>query len=58
MFTFDVGQHHLLKHVYQAEDFILKLEVLLLLRNTLITRLSIEESAFVLAQDGNILYTD
>jgi hypothetical protein len=35
----------------------MKLEVLLLLRNTLITRLSSKESAFELALEGNILYT-
>ena len=41
-----------------GRDFIvMKLEVLLLLRNTLISRLSSEKSAFVLVQGGNILDT-
>jgi len=37
---------------------VLKLEVFLLLRNTLITQLSSQESEFVLAQEGNIQYID
>ena len=42
-----------------GDDFcVLKLDVLLLLRNTLITRLSSEESTFVLVEERNSLYTE
>jgi hypothetical protein len=38
MFTFDAGQHHLLPRLPDEGDFIfLELEVLLLLRNALVT---------------------
>jgi hypothetical protein len=36
----------------------MKMEVLLLLMNTLITQLSSEERAFVLVLEGKSLYTD
>ena len=43
----------------EGVDFIVvKLYVLLLLKNTLITRLSGEVNAFVVVLEGNSLYTD
>ena len=50
MFTFEIVQQHLKPrvHRYGGDFIVLLLEVLLILRNKLVTRLSSEESAFVL----------